>query len=75
MKIPKYIKDKMKRKLELQEKVSELTQEICDWLENKGIDTKDEDVTNSLLAKLDYNDISVEKFEEDLNYYIKNGEF
>lgn len=69
MKVPEYIKIKMRKVVELQNKSSKLMDEIEEWMELKGIDTGFDGLRDGSgigLEELDYGNDCVEDLCERL---------
>ena len=74
MKIPKYIKNKINRMLELKELTHKLSKEIDNWLEDNGVDTQSEKYIDGLGVRLLYAElVNADEFENELQKFL-NGE-
>jgi len=74
LKIPKYIKNKINRMLELKELTHKLSKEIDNWLEDNGVDTQSEKYIDGLGVRLLYAElVNADEFENELQKFL-NGE-
>jgi len=74
LKIPKYIKNKINKILELKELTHKLSKEIDNWLEDNGVDTQSEKYIDGFGVRLSYAElVNADEFENELQKFL-NGE-